>query len=360
MVWDRWHTVRVELADGRAVVVKRPRRDVGRDQAPSDEARRRFANERASLALLAASGAGVAPELLGASDDPELLVMEALAPGRSLAELLLGSDGSSARDAIRAFARALATMHVSTIGREPSFAGVVSSPWVEWTASGVDGLVAVASDLGLDHDADAVRAECATVISELGEGAGPWRAFVHGDPCPDNTRVQDGSGRFRIFDFEISSYGHALTDASYVLAPFPTCWCVGHVPDDLGREALDAYRSVLGEVVSEASDDEAWNAGLAVALAVPVISRGGVLAKTLVEDHDWGTTGLRPRLRRWTASFLAAADASGRFPALRQLADALATDLAHRWPDADLPDYPALPTGAATVAMAPEWWTPDA
>jgi hypothetical protein len=67
---------------------------------------------------------------------------------------------------------------------------------------------------------------------------------------------------------------------------------------------------------------------------------------------------MRVRLRQWVAAFLSAADAGGRFPALRAVAEALASELGRRWPDATMPDYPGLPTGAATVVTAPDWWKP--
>jgi hypothetical protein len=356
VVLERWHVVRVGLDHGRTVVVKRPRRDEeGWDRPPSEEARRRFANERACLELLASCGADVAPGLLGVSAEPELLVMEGLPPGPSLASVLLGDDPGVAREAVIGFARALATMHAATLGHEKSFGAELRTPWVDWIEVAVADLLATAESLGLP--VDGVADECTAVMAELGD-PGPWRTFVHGDPCPDNTRIEEGTGRFRIFDFEHSAYGHALTDASYVIAPFPTCWCVGRVPADLSTEAVVAYREVLAPAIPEAADDAAWNAGLVVALAAPVISRGGVLAKSLVEDRSWGTAGMRVRLRQWIDSFLVAAEVSGRFPALRRLCDGFAAELAGRWPEAELPDYPALPTGASTVATAPDWWTP--
>jgi aminoglycoside phosphotransferase (APT) family kinase protein len=341
------------------VVVKRPcRESKGWDHPPSDAARATYANERACLELLGSTGAAVAPAYLGACDDPELLVMEALPPGRSLAALLLADDEAAARAAVVAFAEALATMHASTIGRESTFAGKRSGPWAEWMARGVDPWVDGARALGVPFDAGALRAECSAVIAEVADG-GRWRAFVHGDPCPDNTRIEDATGRFRIFDFEHSGYGHALADASYVVAPFPSCWCIGRVPHDLSQKAVTAYRAVLAPVVPEAADDDEWDAAMTVALAAPILARGESFARALADDGEWGTTGLRPRLLQWMSSFLLAAEGSGRFPALRDLVDRLASELAQRWPDADLPDYPGLPAGGASVAVAPDWWTPE-
>ncbi len=356
-VWGRSHAVLTQLADGRSVMVKRPRR---RDDAegPSDEARARFANERACLELLA--GGGIAPELLGVSGEPELLVMEALPPGRALAARLLGDDPAAARSALVEYARALATMHASTVGREASFAGDGHTAWVDWVVDGVDGFVASLDILGIAGDAAALRRECDVLIHELG-GAGWWRALTHGDPCPDNTRIEDATGRFRIFDFEHTSYGHALTDASYVVAPFPTCWCFGRVPEDISTTALAAYRHVLAETVPEAADDGAWADAFVVALAAPVVARGNVFRKALTttDDELWGTTNIRVRLRQWSTSFLAAANDRDRFPALRGAVQAIADDLDVRWADAQLPDYPSLRTGAATTTVIPAWWSPD-
>ena len=353
VVWERPHVVRVTLADGRSVITKRPRRDAD-SGVVTEQALGAFARERSVLALLAEVPDSPAPRLLGA--EGLILAMEDLPPGRSLAELLLGRDAEEARRGVVAYAEALARFHASTAGLEDRFdAGETQPWWAETTRAAVDGFVAIASSVGCDVDGDVLREEALAVAADL-RADGWWRTLVHGDPCPDNTRIEDGPhGRFRIFDFERSSFGSCLLDASYLVAPFPTCWCFGRVPDDLSAAAVTAYRRVLGAVVPEALDDREWDGAMSTALASWVVARGDVITRLLDEDGTWGTTTVRVRVRQWLRAFLGRGTA---YPALRAFGGVLDEHLAAVWPDAELGDYPALAgSGSATVEV-PDFWRP--
>ena len=356
VVWERPHVVRITLADGRSVITKRPRRDPETGE-PNEASRAAFHRERSVLALLAGVPGSPAPTLLGS--EGELLVMEDLPPGRSLAELLLGSDADEARSAVVAYAEALARFHVATAGIEDRFdAGETQPWWADVTDAGVDGFAALAARFGVGAAAGDVAAEGHAVADDL-RADGWWRTLVHGDACPDNTRIEDGpGGRFRLFDFERSSFGSCLLDASYLVAPFPTCWCFGRVPDDLSAEAVGAYRRVLGAVRPEALDDGAWGEALATALASWVVGRGDVITRLLDEDGTWGTSSVRVRVRQWLRAYLAAEGGVVRYPAVHAVASVLSDRLAEAWPEAALPDYPSLATGASAVVEVPDFWRP--
>ena len=349
VVWERPHVVRATLDDGRTVIVKRPRDDA--------DLRRSFERERAVLELLGGVPDSPAPAFVGA--DGDVVVMEDLPAGRSLAELLLGDDQEGARDGVVAFAVALGRLHASTVDLEHRFTASPSQPgWATLVDEGIEGVLTLASRFAPDLEAAMLSAEARAVGEEL-RADGWWRTLVHGDPCPDNTRIEDGpAGRFRLFDFETSAYGSCLLDASYLLAPFPTCWCFGRIPDELGAEALAAYRAVFGTVRPQALDDAAWDSALAAALASWFVARGNVIVGLLDGDREWGTTTVRVRVRQWLHAFLAVARRADRFPVLGDLAAVLADRLASAWPEAILGDYPALPTGAATVVVTPSWWRP--
>jgi hypothetical protein len=356
VVWERPHVVRVSLKDGRSVITKRPRqnRDTGAVGAPEREA---FERERAVLELLADVFDSPAPHLVGAAGD--LLVMEDLPPGRSLAELLLGADEDAARAGIVSFAGALGQMHASAVGMEGRF-GVLRQPPDRSmvTDKAVAGFVTLADRFRSDVASGRLADDAHAVADDL-RADGWWRTLIHGDPCPDNTRIEDGqSGRFRIFDFEHASFGSCVLDASYVVAPFPSCWCFGRIPDDISAGAVAEYRRVLGEVRPQALDDRAWDGALTTALAAWVVARGQMVLTLLDADSDWGTTTVRVRVRRWLDAFLAAAHRSDRYPALRAVCTTLSEELAKAWPDAVLGDYPSLPTGASTVVDVPAFWRP--
>lgn len=78
--------------------------------------------------------------------------------------------------------------------------------------------------------------EIEAVLASTSE-PGPFTAFTHGDPCPDN--CADTGSEVKLFDFELGGFRHALPDATYARIMFPTCWCAGRFAkgglDQLGK-----------------------------------------------------------------------------------------------------------------------------
>ena len=104
-IWGRSHIVRLHPASAgssvvlkRQVVLKRRREDIfgGRKRA--------FGAELAALEFLSGMDTAIAPRLLGADGDAEILIMEDLGAGSSLADSLLPGDRHRAQGAIRALA----------------------------------------------------------------------------------------------------------------------------------------------------------------------------------------------------------------------------------------------------------------
>ena len=179
--------------------------------------------------------------------------------------------------------------------------------------------------------------------------------LVHSDLCPDNTHIADGS--CRIIDFETSGWGPIALDVAYLLAPFPSCWCFASLPAEAAGPALLAYRDQVTNAGMELGPD--WEAALTAALAGWVVARGARIGRALEEDRDWGTTTMRPRLLTWLHSFIEAASRTGALPRLRSLAEAMREQLRRRWPDAVVPDYPALARPGAPLARRPRSWDSD-
>ena len=64
-------------------------------------------------------------------------------------------------------------------------------------------------------------------------------------------------------------------------------------------------------------------------------------------------------LLAWLGSFTAAAGRAGTLPGLRALAADLEEVLSGRWPQARVPDYPALAGPGAVLAQVPDGWQPE-
>ena len=348
LIWGRSHIVRLRLAGGRTVVLKR-----GRDRAGQA-----FGVELAALDYLNAMPVPVAPRLLGADTDAGVLVMEDLGERASLADSLLAGGRERVQAELIAYAQALGSLHAWSMGRAGELAelrvrhapgAAAETVWLDAIQRGTRPFLATAAALGLAtrgvaDEIDQLRATLSGT-SYLG--------LVHGDACPDNVCLIDGA--CRIFDFETSGWGPVALDAAYILAPFPSCWCFASLPADVARPAVDAYQARL-EAAGIGLGPEWENLTTAV-LAGLIIARGHVLAQALDEDDEWGTTTMRPRLLAWLRSFTGRAG-DGTLPRLQATASAMDDQLSACWPGLRIPGYPALAEAGAALARVPGGWRP--
>src|SRR5262249_35271346 len=124
---------------------------------------------------------------------------------------------------------------------------------------------------------------------------GPFLAYVHGDPCPDNCRIADG--RLRLFDFETSSFNHAMLDAVYGRITFPTCWCVNRLPAHVAPMMEAAYRAELVKGCPAAEDDRRFQQELVHCCAAWLIQNGiWLLEEARRDDWRWGISTWRQRV----------------------------------------------------------------
>jgi aminoglycoside/choline kinase family phosphotransferase len=336
-IWDRTHVVRLHATTGRSVIMKK--------RAEGD----RFEVELAVLEYLNGMPEPVAPRLLGADTDAGIVLMEDLGPGASLADSLLTGDRSRVRADLVSYAETLGAMHAWSM-REPR-SGLGAPPWPDAVARGQDAFLDAAASLGLaTADAGTEIDQLFSILNDTG-----YHGLVHGDACPDNVRFLDG--RCRIFDFEHSGWGTVALDASYLIAPFPSCWCFGRLPDSVAAPAMSAYRRRLQAAGIDLGPP--WDAAMTAALGAWVIAWGGRITKVLEEDGEWGTTTMRPRLLTWLDSFTSAAGRSGVLPGLRVLAGQLHERLSARWPQTVIADYPALAEPGAAQVQVPGFWQPE-
>jgi hypothetical protein len=360
-IWNRSHIVRLRLADDdRTVVLKRPR------EKNLARLTRGFEAELAALEFLSPMETAVAPRLLGADASAGILIMEDLGPGSSLADSLLADDRGRAEGDLIGYARAIAAMHAWSVGRSGEYAELrarlagsadveadveIAPDWMDAIAGSKEPFLAMAAQLGLATDG--VDQEIDS-LAALMAGAG-YVGLVHSDLCPDNTHIADGS--CRIIDFETSGWGPIALDVAYLLAPFPSCWCFARLPAEAAGPALLAYQDEAANAGLEFGPD--WEVALTAALAGWVVARGARIGRALEEDRNWGTTTIRPRLLTWMRSFIEAASRTGALPGLCSLAEAIRERLRLRWPDAVVPDYPALARPGAPLARLPSDWDSD-
>jgi len=351
-VWDRGHVFRLRLASGRTVVLKRKRR-----QWPIGA--RLFGDELAALDYLNGMPVPVAPRLLGADARDGLLLMEDLGDGATLADSLMAAGRQRVQAELIAYARALGSLHAWSMSHAGEAAGVrarhgqgdeAGPRWRDAVRRGKEPFLAAADALGA---AGHGVAEEIDQVHRMIIGTS-YLGLVHGDPCPDNVRLIDGT--CRIVDYEYAGWGPVAYDAAYLLAPFPSCWCFARLPAEVAGPAVEAYRASLETAGVELGPD--WESLTTAVLAAAFLGRGQIFAEALDQDDEWGTTTMRPRLLAWLRTFTGRAG-DGTLPRLQATAAAMQDRLTERWAGIRIPDYPSLAQPGSALARTPRGWQPQ-
>jgi Ser/Thr protein kinase RdoA (MazF antagonist) len=351
-LWDRGHIFRLRLASGRTAILKRKRREwpIGAQL---------FGDELAALDYLNAMPVPVAPRLLGADAQAGVLLMEDLGDGATLADSLMAAGRERVQAELIAYARALASLHAWSMNHAREAAGVrarhgpgsAGPRWRDAVQRGKDPFLAAAATLSI---ASHGVAEEIDQVHRMIVGTG-YLGLVHGDPCPDNVRLTDGT--CRIVDYEYACWGPVAYDAAYLLAPFQSCWCFARLPDEVAGPAVEAYRASLETAGIELGPD--WDSITTAVLAAAFLGRGQMFAEALDrDDDDWGTTTMRPRLLAWLRTFTGRAG-DGTLPRLQVTAAAIQDRLAERWAGVSIPDYPSLAQAGSVLARIPRGWQPQ-
>jgi hypothetical protein len=357
---ERTHVWRYAVQDGPAgaparVIVKRARSWDGTAYDPASteprSAAAHFFNDWAGLQLLsqAAGAESIAPRFYGGDRAAGIFVIEDLGEGVSPDQALLGDDPAAAEANLLELARMLGRMHAATIGWNEQFVHIRAAlgPYTpgdqgyRWLA---DGFLDTAKALDVPLRSGAA-AELEMLINVL-SNPGPFLAYTHGDPCPDNW-VWAGE-RLRLFDFEIGAFRHALTDGVYGRIHFPTCWCVNRLPDRIPALMESAYRDELARACPAAQDDHLFERAVVEACTYWVLqlcSRNmRSILKLIDEDFEWGISTVRQRVLLRAGILEQLTAERGYLVALGATFADIAAKLRARWPAEAgmMPYYPAF------------------
>ncbi|MBO0858152.1 MAG: phosphotransferase [Chloracidobacterium sp.] len=321
-------------------------REVYNPETPDGPAWRLF-NEWAGLRFLTESSGGASPTPVFYAGDRDhgLLALEDLGVSNGLDRALLGADPAYAEAMLVAFAATVGRMHALTIGKQAEFERIRGGLGPRRSNPPDDGgkrLAKLLSDM-----AQVVGVETTWGIAEELRGVtrnlvepGPFLAYLHHDPCPDNCLITDDG--LKLIDFEFGGYGHALGDGIYGRIHFPTCWCVNRLPQHIPPKMEDAYRAELVKGCPEAVDDERFYRATVEACAACIINSHN--AMTLQADHRWGISTTRQRALLRFDIFWKMTENYGHLKAVGATIHSIANKLRAQWPaEADaMPYYPAF------------------
>jgi Phosphotransferase enzyme family len=171
---------------------------------------------------------------------------------------------------------------------------------------------------------------------------GPWQCLVHGDPCPDNALIVDGS--MRLIDFEHAHPSHALLDGIYWQIGFPTCWCAGRVPVNVADRIAAVYRAEIARAMPLARDEAAYRAELACVATIWLLTcLSWRLEEALKDDSSWGIWSIRGRLLWYLQAVIDMTASADVLPGINAAAHGWLSALQRRWPESSpLGLYPAF------------------
>ncbi len=306
-----------------------------------DGAFQRLCNEWAGAAMLGPLGLG--PRLYAADPDRGCCIEEDLGDGETLADRLTGGDAASATAALMAYAHSLADMHGATQRMAPRWEALLAecgaktvgaSPRRFFWRHANPVCVQLAAELEFATP-DRLEGDLAAISAAM-DNPGRYLTFTPSDCCPDNHFLR--GERVVFFDCESAQMRHALLDAAYFLAPFPTCWCCAALPGDLPERLIAAYREGFP---GGADFDDQLTMALAAWVARALALRA--LVNWLEADTPWRLSSFRQRLLELIRRLLARPNLATLAPGLADFAAELDQRLRARWPDvAPMPLYPAF------------------
>jgi hypothetical protein len=318
-----------------------------------------FGNEVAGLVFLNAvdETAPFVPDLLADDLERQIVVVEDLGTGASLADLLLGSDPDPAIVALVEHAQLLGHIAATTRDRVDEYRDIrqrvgylgPASLLDELTTAEVRGVLdRTGADLGLAVGAD-LDAELASIDAWLAD-PGAWLAYTPADACPDNN-VWDGH-RLRLFDFGFGGLRHLALDAAYSVIPFPTCWCYAPLPAGVTEAMLEAFWAEVATTLPDADDPAVRQRQLAFALGAWFSGFVAMIAER--EAGRMKQRGPLPGRDAVVAQMEVIADrVRDHLPATAELAGGMAAQLRSLWNVDHVPTYPALRRGQSRPDTSP-------
>jgi hypothetical protein len=289
------------------------------------------------------------PRFYGGDQALGFFILEDMGEHRSLVEPLLEGEAAAAEETLLNYATRLGKLHADTVGKAAAFEQLfqtVSStlkpfgPKVDELQQQIQKLQALLETLGIRLETD-LGPELETIIDTI-VNPGPFLAYIHSDPCPDNVFASTGS--LRLIDFEFGRFSHALIDAVYSRMIFPTCWCANRLPPAVISRIERRYRLQLSRGCPEAQEDSLFETALVTSCGSWLLNTlSWQLERALDEDREWGISTIRQRVLARLEAFITTSEEFGHLPAFRGISSRLLELLNQRWPEtAPLPLYPAF------------------
>lgn len=274
---------------------------------------------------------GFTPRFYAGDTNSALMVMEDLGTHPGMHDLLLGDDSHVAADALIRYSTMLGRIHAISIGKHERYEHLrtglgTSIHYDHWDDQN---LLAVLKELDI-APVSGLEQELAQLDAIIRE-PGPFLAYTHGDPCPDNVLVTQ---EIRLCDFEFGAYRHALVEGVYGRIHFPTCWCVNRLPAAIIQQMEQAYRAELIQGYPEAKDDKLFAQAVTIGCLYWTVGDCSKRLERMMQE-DWQPNGRASGRQRLLARFAIAAQTTAEYSYMEAIGEtltALAAKLQALWP----------------------------
>jgi len=293
-------------------------------------------------------GQELCPKFYGGDRAAGFFIMEDVGAAEDLDQVLTRGSAARAEQALLQLARTLGHMHSASIGRAHEYQQIRDRlgpgdgrrrlALAEQVRTLGPQLVQWGRTLGFGpHEQLAQDLEA---VARAMQDPGPFLAYTHADPCPDNCFLIDD--RLCLIDFEFGLFRHALLDGVYGRLRFPTCKCVRDIPAPVIAAMETVYRRALAQNCPAAADDETFHRAVAEACAFWVLENlAHLLPRALVYEEPYGLATNRQRLLCRLTAFLEVSQRAGHLPGLHDYLERLLARLQRDW-RATLPLFDAF------------------
>jgi len=326
----------------RTVIVKQ--HAIDGDSNPNDpfDPRQRWINDAAGLTFLnaIATNPRVCPRVIALDSPQRLIVLEDMQPAARIVDLLHGQDVRVAENALDALARTLGQQHASSFGRRAEYDAIrlrlattpaaSSHPWAFAFERAMPFVLRLDDVVGIKLAAD-LSSELDAVLDAI-HNPGPFLAFIHGDPCPDNCLA--GESVATLIDYELGGFGHALLDVAHARMILPTCGKPAAIPPETISVMEDTHRYWFAQASEAAGDRDHYGDALTDACAAWLIyTLAATLEQALGATTSADQTVIRKQILGRLHAFVQVSTQHQHLLATRDMTQQTFDNLAERWPD---------------------------
>ena len=123
-------------------------------------------------------------------------------------------------------------------------------------------------------------------------------SIIHSDPCPDNV-ILNNDGLFFV-DVDTVEFYYFFIDVAYFEIFFPSCWCVGIIPERTQKKMREKYFETINKYITidwSTYYTNAFIGSVLYAVVNLVIYFNEYNGKKMIDENKWGIDSIYNRIK---------------------------------------------------------------